>query len=302
MAAQRARFAALDRLLPEAAGPPDGDLLEAATADGTRVAAVLRHQAYPADSPELLSSAAEVWQLFPFPGDTGTAGMDALLRAWRSRMDGERPGANSACLVNWPSRDAEAIRAFLDHGLAPISALAVRTGPPEPDPEPPAAAVRIRRARAADFDAALRLTVSTFDYTGLVGSAAPANTADLLAPGLRRRLDSGAPVWLAERAGTPIGLAECGWIEATADSAAAELLPLGRWGYVNNVVTSPECRGGGVGRALMSVVHAEFHREGARGTYLYYNPPSPLASVFWHRQGYRPLWTMWEVRPATALR
>jgi len=24
--------------------------------------------------------------------------------------------------------------------------------------------------------------------------------------------------------------------------------------------------------------------------------------VFWPRQGYRPLWTIWEVRPAWALR
>jgi hypothetical protein len=48
----------------------------------------------------------------------------------------------------------------------------------------------------------------------------------------------------------------------------------------------------------MSLVHNEFHREGATGTYLYYNPPNPLASVFWHRQEYRPLWTIWEIRPA----
>jgi hypothetical protein len=41
---------------------------------------------------------------------------------------------------------------------------------------------------------------------------------------------------------------------------------------------------------------------GTRGTYLYYNPPNPISSVFWPRQGYRPLWTLWEVRPATALR
>jgi hypothetical protein len=57
-----------------------------------------------------------------------------------------------------------------------------------------------------------------------------------------------------------------------------------------------------VGQALMSLVHNEFHREGAVGTYLYYNPPNPLSSVFWHRQGYRPLWTLLEIRPASALR
>jgi hypothetical protein len=52
----------------------------------------------------------------------------------------------------------------------------------------------------------------------------------------------------------------------------------------------------------MAVAHGELARLGAAGTFLYYNPPNPLASVFWPRQGYRPLWTIWEVRPAGALR
>jgi len=52
----------------------------------------------------------------------------------------------------------------------------------------------------------------------------------------------------------------------------------------------------------MAHVHQEFHAAGATGTYLYYNPTNPLSSVFWHRQGYRPLWTTWEIHPASALR
>ena len=38
------------------------------------------------------------------------------------------------------------------------------------------------------------------------------------------------------------------------------------------------------------------------GNFLHYNPPNPLSSVFWPRAGYAPLWTLWEVRPARALR
>ena len=30
--------------------------------------------------------------------------------------------------------------------------------------------------------------------------------------------------------------------------------------------------------------------------------PDPLAAPFWGRQGYRPLWTTWEARPARMLR
>jgi hypothetical protein len=52
----------------------------------------------------------------------------------------------------------------------------------------------------------------------------------------------------------------------------------------------------------MAVALHALHRRGATGTFLYFNPPNPLASVFWARQGYRPLWTNWELRPASALR
>jgi GNAT superfamily N-acetyltransferase len=300
LAAHRARFAAVDALLPPAAPPARGWRLDAATADGTQVTGVLqRHRLAPGDVP-MLWSAADTWQLFPYFGDTGTEGADLLLRALKGVVEGEETGADSACVVVWPSRDAEAIRAFLDHGLVPLGALGVRTAPPGP-PEPGDAAVR--RAGPADFAAVLDLATATFDYTGLVAAPRRANTADLLAPALREALAVAEPaVWLAEEDGVARAVAHCEWIDAAPGGAAAELLPPGRWGYVNNVVTAPGERGTGLGRALMARVHRELRDGGAGGSYLYYNPTNPLSSVFWHRQGYRPLWTTWEVRPAGALR
>jgi hypothetical protein len=35
---------------------------------------------------------------------------------------------------------------------------------------------------------------------------------------------------------------------------------------------------------------------------LNYAAMNPLSGPFWHRMGYRPVWTTWEVRPALALR
>lgn len=271
--------------------------LTAVTRDGLDVTGELKRHAYEPTSAELLWCAAETWQLFPEIGEAGTHGMDALLTAWRERMRAEDPGSDSACVVNWPSRDAEAVRAFLDHGFVPLSALAVRTAPPPA----PATGTTVRLARPADFTAALALITSTFDYTGLVAAPKRANTADLLAPELRRRIE-GHLVWVTEHDGELTGIAECDRVDSTPGSWAAELLPHGRWGYVNNVVTVPARRGSGVGQALMSLVHNEFHHEGTVGTFLYYNPPSPLASIFWPRQGYRPLWTSWEIHPASALR
>jgi GNAT superfamily N-acetyltransferase len=77
---------------------------------------------------------------------------------------------------------------------------------------------------------------------------------------------------------------------------------MGRWGYVNTVSVLPNARGNGIGRQLMSVAHHDLARHRAIGSYLYYNPANPLSSVFWPRQGYRPLWTIWEIRPSGALR
>jgi GNAT superfamily N-acetyltransferase len=299
LAAHRARFAAVDALLPPAPPPADGERLDAATADGTQVTGMLqRHRLAPGDVP-MLWSAADTWQLFPYLGDTGTEGVDLLLRALKGRLESEETGDDSACVVVWPSRDAEAIRAFLDHGLVPLSAIGVRTAPPaEAEPR-----VTVRRAGPDDFAAALKLAVATFDYTGLVAAPRRDNTAELVAPSLRDALAEDEPaVWLAEEDGETRALAHCAWIDVAPASEAGEVLPAGRWGYVNNVVTAPGERGGGFGRALMAHVHQELHRGGATRTYLYYNPTNPLSSVFWHRQGYRPLWTMWEVRPAAALR
>ena len=293
------RFSALDPMLPPPAPPAAGDRIDVATADGGRVTGgVQRHRHGPGDPP-LLWSAAEVWQLFPDAGTAGTEGFDLLLGALRSRLDTEAPGADSACVVNWPSRDAEAIRAFLDHGLVPLSALAVRTEGPPPPPVPGDAAIRL--AGPADFDAVLALCTATFDYTGLVAHRRREQTAELLAPALRHALDEPL-TWLAEAEGEPVALAQCAWVDSGEGAEAAELLPPGKWGYVNNLVTVAGHRGSGVGRALMAHVHRELLDGGATATYLYYNPTNPLSSVFWHRQGYRPLWTSWEAHPASALR
>ncbi|MBB5850961.1 GNAT family N-acetyltransferase [Amycolatopsis umgeniensis] len=300
--AHRARFSAIDRLLPEAApAPVAGERVDAATAAGVQVTGVVQRQLHGPDDVPLLWSAADARQLFPFIGDTGTEGMDVLLRAWRTWLDAESPGEDSSCVVNWPSRDAEAIRAFLDHGLVPMSALAVRTGGAHDDAAEND--VTVRRARAEDFEEVLAMAVSTHDYIGQVATRRRSNAAELLAPALEQALDKEDPLlWLAERDGMTAAFAHAAWITSSPGSAEAELLPLGRWGYVNNVVTVPGLRGSGLGRTLMAVVHKEFSADGASGTYLYYNPTNPLSSVFWHRQGYRPLWTSWEVHPASALR
>ncbi|MEU7480594.1 GNAT family N-acetyltransferase [Lentzea sp. NPDC042327] len=299
VAAQSARFAALDPLLPPAAElPRDGHVLTAALPDGTRVAGVVCHDSFEPHSTTRLWSAAEVWELVPL---VGTAqGMDALLTRFRRYLDEVDIGEDTACVVHWPSRDTVAARAFLDHGMVPLSVLGVRLRTPHPHfPR----TVAIRRATPGDLDGVVELSLAELRYSSLVGSTIVRPEAPALKRrALAERLNNASPIWLAERDGVAVALAECAVVASEPGTAAAQRLPRGRWGYVNCVSVLPGARGTGIGQQLVAHVHQELHRLGTVGTYLYYNPPNPLSSVFWPRQGYRPLWTVWEVRPASALR
>lgn len=300
---QTARFASLDPLLPPVPEPPEGDVITAALPDGTRVAGVVHRQVHDRTSLARLWSATEVWELSPLLGGVGGLGMEVLLRAWRRLMDRIGPlEQDSACLLTWPSRDAEATRALLSHGLVPLSTIAVRRAAPPVGPGQPLA-LTIRLATIADLEAVLQLALAELRYSSMVGSTVHRPEAvELKRRTLAERLAAGGPVWLAERDGIAVALAECAVVTSEPGNWTSTRLPPGRWGYVNCVSVLPGARGAGIGQQLMAFAHRELHRLGTVGTYLYYNPPNPLSSVFWPRQGYRPLWTVWEVRPASALR
>ena len=301
--AQNARFAALDPMLPHTAPNLDGETLTAALPGGRRVAGVLTTANYGPGALPSLWSARQVWELYPLVGQEGAAGVDALLRALRGLLDRQNPpGPDSACVLTWPSRDVEVSRVLLDHGLVPLSVLATRRAPVA-EPAEALPDVVIRRARPADLGAAVQLALAELAYSAKVGGTIERpDAAALKRESLGYRIAHDDPVWLAERDGVAVGLAEC-WL-TEGDPAALRRFPVppGLWGYVNTMSVLPGARGRGIGRSLVSVVHREMRRAGAVGSYLYYNPPNPLASVFWPRQGYRPLWTVWEVRPATGLR
>jgi GNAT superfamily N-acetyltransferase len=306
--AQAARFAGLDPLLPPTVADPDGEVLTAALPNGHRVAGVLTRTVHGPGASTSLWSARDTWELFPLVGDDAGTGVDALLRAWRIRLDNIGvPDEDSSCVVTWPSRDAEGTRALLAHGFLPLSVLAVRqpraTGEQDAGPVPTNPGLVIRRATGADLDVAVQIAMAEMAYSSMVGSTiVRPDAADIKRVALAYRISHHEPVWLAERDGVAIGLAECWLTDAKPGASRRFPVPSGRWGYVNAVSVLPGARGSGVGRAMMSLVHREMHRSGAVGTYLYYNPPNPLSSVFWPRQGYRPLWTVWETRPAGALR
>jgi predicted GNAT superfamily acetyltransferase len=294
---QSAWFARLDPMLPSAVRPPDGDVITAALPDGSRAAGVVVESRLAPNAMPTLWSALEVWELHPMVGEHGMA---ELITRWHAMMHRRAPGPDSSCLVTWPSRDVRAARVFLDHGMVPLSTLAVRTAAPVP---PPQGRLQIRRARLRDLDDVVPLALAELEYSAMVGGTVlRANAAAVKREALARHLDQNDPVWVAERDGIAVALAECWFSDSAAGSWSETRVRHGLWGYINSFSVAPPVRGTGVGRELAAHVHRELGGAGTVGTFLYFNPPNPLSTVFWARQGYRPLWTIWEVRPATALR
>lgn len=297
LAAQTQRLRSIDPLLPPAVAPPSAEVLAAGP-----VAGVLLRSDHPEGSPARMWSASHVCELVPVLGAAGLNGMNALLEALRERLPGlGLPGSDSACVVCWPSRDVEIARALLDHGFVPLSVIAVNT--PLRATRDGSQADGVRPAGPDDLEACLRLSLAEQAYSALVGGTVLRDDTEEVKRGLiAARLQRGEPIWVAEQDGVAVGLAECGYSDAVPGSWAASRLPTGRWGYINCASVLPGARNRGVGGRLVGRVHAAFVAAGVTGSYLYYNPPNPLSSVFWPRQGYRPLWTIWEARPATALR
>ncbi|WP_020673823.1 GNAT family N-acetyltransferase [Amycolatopsis nigrescens] len=302
---QPARFAGLDPLLPRRAAPPPGDRLTAELPDGRVVSGSLYRAVHEPGSREALEHPRETWELTPATGTAGAAGLDALLAAWRDRLAREPPGQDSGCLLAWPSRDTEVVRPLLAHGFAPAKVLGVRTTTAERGTEVTGFTdVTVRPAGQADLEELVALELAELRYARhatAAAAAAPEDAAAVLRPGLRAMLTEGR-VWVAETGGVTTGMVTSRVLSPAPGSPLADRIPPGRWGFVGTLSVAPSARGRGTGRALMAEAHGSLHTSGVRGTFLFYNPINPLSSVFWHRQGYRPLWTFWSVRPASALR
>ena len=189
------------------------------------------------------------------------------------------------------------------HGLAPLGVIAARPASRRPAmiADCPLG-VRIRRAGPADLDVVTRMGMDVVRFDAHFGGVIERpGAAEALRAKVARLLDDHEPwAWLAEREGRPVGLlvAErpeiAGWIAPqTCQSPVAYLLLL---------FVAPAERGSGVGAALTRRLHCEAAAARVSVILLQYEQVNPLAVPFWGQQGYRPLWTTWEARPARMLR
>jgi GNAT superfamily N-acetyltransferase len=303
------RWQAIDPLLPVPGTPPPGcgpGLIVAGADRQPTAVGTCEHWEGTPGTLEMAWGAARRFQLtarIAGPGPDVADSLDQLLSLWRDHL-ARVPGADgedTAAVVTWPSRDIHGIGTLLRHGFAPLTVIAARAtgryraGTADQD-------LRIRRAWPADIDAVARLGLEVVQFDAHFGcvierpgvaDAVRRETAGSLA-------DPEGWTWLAERDGTPIGMLyaeppeSAGWIAPMVRSAPVA--------YITLMAVQPGERGRGVGAALVAQVHTEIAAAGVAVTLLHYEQLNPLSVPFWSQQGYRPLWTVWEARPARAIR
>jgi GNAT superfamily N-acetyltransferase len=308
------RWQGLDRFLPSRAELPDGCAAPFVTSGGNgRPAglAVCRHECVPAATLNQTWGMAARFSLIVRLREADTdAALDDLLGQWRGHLAGlpEAGAGDTAAMISWPSRDVTGVNALLRHGLQALTVIAVRSGPAVAGPETgPAVAgsapgLVIREAAPADLNVVTEFEMGVIRYDALFGSAVVRPATEALVRAETQAALAARPVWawLAERNGQPVGLVHVqppgrsGWIAGMARG--------GTTAYLQTMFVRPGERGTGIGAALVRHAHAVLDARGVQTALLHYAQMNPLSAPFWNRMGYRPLWTGWEVRPATALR
>lgn len=314
LAQARRRWQAIDPLLPVPDAGPEGcgQPLAVTRPDGTLTAAgTCEHWTGTPGSLDMAWGAARQYRLRARVGAADVSGaLDELLSQWRDHLAGipESGEEDSAALVTWPSRDVAGVAALRRHGLAPSEVIAARTPGARPTGRWPAAGdgagdgVSIRRARPADLDAVVTLGMEVVRYDALVCSVTERpETAAALREETAAALAVPEPwIWLAERDGEPVGM-----LSAERPEAAEWIAPMAGRSPVSYLlllgVRSGQ-RGGGIGARLAARFHQEAGAAGVGLVLLHYAQVNPLSMPFWSQQGYRPLWTVWETRPARAIR
>ena len=308
------RWRDLDPLLPVPRDLPDGCMAPFVVAGANGRPAglgVCRHRQIPDDALEQVWGAATRLELTPrLPEPDTFAALDALLEQWRDHLTTQPEatgasavsGADSAAMITWPSRDVSGINALLKHGMQAITVLAVRPAwrPAASGRIPPG--VVIRHARPADLDAVTELEMGVIRFDAHFGTAIMRTATEALVRRDTRKTLTERPdwVWVAERDSRIVGLVdvqppeESAWIAFMTRPDPAV--------YLQTMFVRPDERGGGLGAALVKHAQDELDARGVSATLLHHAQLNPLSAPFWNRMGYRPLWTSWVARPASALR
>ena len=315
------RWRAVDPLLPDPVAPAadcGADLVVAGPNGRPAAVGACEHWEGRPDDLDLAWGAARRFQLTAWTAgpDLGSA-LDRLLSMWRDHL-AELPEAadeDTAAVVTWPCRDIGGITALVRHGLAPFAVVAARVtarhagqaGPAQERAEGTGpggghGGLRIRRATPADIDTVVRLGMDVIRYDAHFGDVVerPTTAAALRQEAAGLLAGPECWTWLAERDAVVTGMVAAqrpeaaGWMAPMVRQAPAAYL---MFGFVR-----PAERASGIGAMLTARLHRDVEAAGVPVTLLHYEQTNPLSVPFWSQQGYRPLWTYWETRPASTLR
>lgn len=299
------RLAQIDALIPAAPAPvpADGDIvIEVPGAIGLartrRIDPNTLDACWGALTRQLLASP----RVF---GDDPGAAMSALLDSWGAWVRSQPPEPDTSAVVSWPSRDTSVIAAFLDHGLAPRVVLAARPGGrPTPPPTSRLGGLIIRPLEERDLGAAATRFLDVIRWDSqFQGSYLRESTPTAVDLDLQHALNSdGTSSWVADVDGQVVGLGTLEWPKDASWISPQVAGDPDEVAYLGVMSVQPGRRGGGIGSALAAHLHRAVDEAGIRTTVLHHSPMNPLSTPFWHRCGYRPLWTTWEARPHSALR
>lgn len=303
------RWQVLDPLLPEPSDLPEGcmpPLLSIGENGRPSGMSVCRHQLVPADTLAQTWGAATKFVLTVRVREADTKpAADDLLTQWCEHL-GTQPEAradDTAAVVNWPARDITGVPALLRHGLRPMTVIAAR---PRARPAPAGAALPkglvIRPAGPGDLDSVTELEMGVVRYDAHFGGSIPRPGTQALVRAESQAALARRPgwTWLAEQDSQPVALT----VVEPPDAATwiAGMTRSGTTAYLQTMFVRPGERSSGIGARMVRHVHDELDTRGIDLTLLHYAQVNPLSAPFWHRMGYRPLWSSWEARPASTVR
>lgn len=302
------RWQGLDPLLPEPSDLPEGcmaPLLSIGENGRPSGLGVCRHQRVPADTLAQTWGAATKFVLTVRVRETDTEpAADDLLTQWCEHLETqpEAKADDTAAIVNWPARDITGVPALLRHGLRPMTVIAARPKARPTTAKTPAAGLVIRPARPDDLDSVTELEMGVVRYDAHFGGSVPRPATEALVRAESRAALARRPgwIWLAEQDSHPVALT----VVEPPDAATwiSGMTRPGATAYLQTMFVRPGERSGGIGAGLVRHVHDELDARGIDLTLLHYAQVNPLSAPFWHRMGYRPLWSTWEARPASTLR
>jgi len=205
-------------------------------------------------------------------------------------------------LIRWPSSDGWIERVLLTHTFLLDSVCALHPpGSLRAELRAIPTSVRIREARSTDeaailqlYEEELRYHKDCIPFARISPGALAGFRAKLAFLWEARALLLGAPlVLVAEQHGQVVGMAETTLLDV-AEEDEPGFTPPGRYGCIDNLCVGEQARGQGIGRSLVQAVFEVFATFSLSGYVLWYNPGNSLASAFWPRLGFVPLWTTYQ--------